>query len=136
VQSAPLSAKIDQPAINGRHSAAELEIDHLLPVLHGETIGKYRNRLRRLGCHRGKRGSQLVGAAGRKVNNARFEAPRRFLGIGPLQVFSGVLGIGHDGDAPQFRHHFAQQLESLAGELWPQESEARHISAWPRQALG
>jgi len=47
----------DRAARDQRHTAAELDIDHLLPVLHREGIGKNRDGLGRLGCHRGERGN-------------------------------------------------------------------------------
>jgi hypothetical protein len=72
----------DSPAGNQRHLAAQLKIDDAVAVLHGEGIGKHRDRLGRLGRHRVKRGGQFFDAARREVGDCRVETPCRLFGGG------------------------------------------------------
>jgi phage-related protein len=71
---------------------AHRKLDNALPVLQRETIGKQRNRLRRVLRHSREGRVEVFKRACREIRDTQAEPLRRFFGIGALEVLARMLG--------------------------------------------
>ena len=81
-----------------------------MPVLDDERIGEQHQCLWRVRVDGVERAVQLTAAGRRKEGNLDAELPCLGLGIGFLELLTGMQGMGNDSDALEVRCDVSQQL--------------------------